>query len=228
MDCQMPVMDGYEATREIRRAEQTAGRRQPIVALTANASSEDREACRVAGMDDFLSKPFQRRELARLLARFAETPRLAAEPEPPAPPPLPLPPSAPPAPFQLGLAVLDRSAIDRIRSVQSASRPDLATRVLQLYIERSPEQVRAIIDAAAAADVVQLASAAHALKGGSANLGLARLADHLAQLEREAKRDERTTIPTLVAQLPELHAAALAAVRAELARSSPSQEQAHV
>jgi two-component system, sensor histidine kinase and response regulator len=69
MDCQMPVMDGYEATREIRRRETEGGTRIPIVALTANASDEDRWACRDAGMDDFLSKPFQRHQLVALLGR---------------------------------------------------------------------------------------------------------------------------------------------------------------
>jgi signal transduction histidine kinase/CheY-like chemotaxis protein len=69
MDCQMPVMDGYEATREIRRREHGGGPRIPIAALTASSGEEERHACRQAGMDDFLSKPFQRRELAALLAR---------------------------------------------------------------------------------------------------------------------------------------------------------------
>jgi signal transduction histidine kinase/DNA-binding NarL/FixJ family response regulator/HPt (histidine-containing phosphotransfer) domain-containing protein len=69
MDCQMPVMDGFEATREIRRREADGAPRIPIVALTANASDEDRRACRAAGMDDFLSKPFQRHQLVALLLR---------------------------------------------------------------------------------------------------------------------------------------------------------------
>lgn len=59
MDCQMPVMDGLEASREIRRYEQESGRpRTPIVAVTANVATTDRQACLAVGMDDYLAKPF--------------------------------------------------------------------------------------------------------------------------------------------------------------------------
>ncbi|MDX2217923.1 MAG: ATP-binding protein [Burkholderiales bacterium] len=70
MDCQMPVMDGFEATRSIRAAENSADRPLRIVALTANAMSGDKEACLAAGMDDFLSKPFQIHELAAMLRKW--------------------------------------------------------------------------------------------------------------------------------------------------------------
>jgi signal transduction histidine kinase/CheY-like chemotaxis protein len=71
MDCNMPVMDGYEASRQIRRS----GRwpQLPIVALTANAMSEERERCRAAGMSDYLAKPFRREELAALLDLWVPT-----------------------------------------------------------------------------------------------------------------------------------------------------------
>jgi CheY-like chemotaxis protein len=71
MDCQMPEMDGYEATGEIRKREGVA-RHTPIVALTAGAMAEDRERCLRAGMDDYLSKPFRAEQLREMLGKYLE------------------------------------------------------------------------------------------------------------------------------------------------------------
>ena len=76
MDCHMPVMDGYEATRQLRRREGSA-RRIPVIALTANAYASDREACLESGMDDYVSKPVTLKELGAVLARWTQTPEPA-------------------------------------------------------------------------------------------------------------------------------------------------------
>jgi CheY-like chemotaxis protein len=74
MDCQMPEMDGYEATRQLRAREAPGGRRLPVIALTANAMAGDRELCLATGMDDFISKPFQLAELEQALDKWCPRP----------------------------------------------------------------------------------------------------------------------------------------------------------
>jgi CheY-like chemotaxis protein/HPt (histidine-containing phosphotransfer) domain-containing protein len=74
MDCQMPVLDGFEATRQIRRHETQTGRRIPIIAMTANALSSDRDSCFAAGMDDYVSKPVSMDGLRAVIERWLRTP----------------------------------------------------------------------------------------------------------------------------------------------------------
>ena len=71
MDCQMPKMDGYQASREIRKQEASLGIRTPIIAITAHAMPDDQDNCRAAGMDDFLTKPFMMENLWVILKKWS-------------------------------------------------------------------------------------------------------------------------------------------------------------
>jgi len=125
------------------------------------------------------------------------------------------------------MQVIDRGALDRIRAIQRPDRPDLVARVLQMYLERSPLQVQAILDAADAADAARLARAAHDLRGGSGNLGLLQIAELLARIELSARAAQLGDAQVLVRQLPATHDAATAAARGELERCPPTREPDH-
>ena len=190
MDCQMPVMDGFAATAEIRRHEQHRGHARvlPIVAITANALQGDREACLAAGMDDYLSKPFTQQDLGHTIARWITLPRAATvhhseapqaqtprETPPEATPPSAAPPAGPP---------LNRQALENIRALSRADGDALLERVILAFTSETPRQLAAMREAIAGADAEALRKVAHSLKSGSANVG----ADALAQLCKDMEK----------------------------------------
>ena len=158
MDCQMPVMDGMTATGEIRRREQTSGgARVPIIALTANAMEGDRERCLAAGMDDFLSKPFTRQQLATLLRRWLA---LRALPESE-------------RRDLSGVPLIDAGVL---RNITALAKPALLDSMIDLYLQHSPGLLDAIDSAAANLQPDSLSRAVHTLKSSTSNLGGMRLA----------------------------------------------------
>ncbi|TCJ13030.1 response regulator [Parasulfuritortus cantonensis] len=176
MDCQMPVMDGYEASRAIRRLEAESGRpRTAIVALTAHALPAERDRCLEAGMDDFLSKPFKPDELAGVLARW-----LPGSDLPPA--------QGPAAAAGAGTAagVLDATVLAELREGLGDDFPAM----VKVYLDSTPGLLAELTAAVARADAAEVARLAHGLRSSSATFGALRLAELAQALETHGRAGE--------------------------------------
>ncbi len=186
MDCQMPEMDGFEATRRVRRMEAQQGRdRTPIIALTANAILGDRELCLDAGMDDYLAKPYTRAALLAVLARWrpasaapkaAQTPAVTAQAVQQAP--------AEPA------ALLDAAALQNLRAMRRPGRPDVLGRIIDLFYSEAPRLLGQLEVAAGASDAAALQLAAHTLKSSCANVGALGLSATCREIEQYARGND--------------------------------------
>ena len=168
MDCHMPKLDGYATTRRLRELEAASGQpRIPVIALTANALSDDAEQCFAAGMDGYLSKPFSIDELYVTLKPYER--------------------KAPASPRSPAGSALDEQALKQIRALHKPGGPDLLKRIVALYLTNS----RALIDSLRAAiissDAAAVLQAAHSLKSSSANVGATDLTKLCAALEAAAK-----------------------------------------
>jgi CheY-like chemotaxis protein len=192
MDCQMPEMDGFVATGEIRRAEATRGARVPIVALTAHAMAGDRERCLAAGMDDYLPKPFERAQLQTVLGRWVhpaaaadgvdvvrratlEAHEVGGASAPPA-----LEPNGDVPSFEV-------RALDELRALQRKGAPSILAKVIGLYFSNAPKLLLAMRTALADGNAEKLRESAHSLKSTSAALGATGLADLCKTMEAAAR-----------------------------------------
>ncbi len=184
MDCQMPEMDGFEATRQWRAQEQAASsRRIPIIAVTANAMAGDREDCLACGMDDFLGKPFSRQALAAMIERWK--PPSLEEIAAPMPEAEAKPTAAPES--ESRATVLDPAALAAIRALQKPGKSNFLAQLIDLYRSNAQQWVNAIETAYAADDQETLLRSAHTLKSSSANLGALDLAARCREIETAAR-----------------------------------------
>ena len=171
MDCQMPEMDGFEATAHIRAFEASpegggGARHVPIIALTANAMVGDRERCIAAGMDDYVRKPFTREDLEAVLRRWlvnsgASAPRAAVEATPRV------------SVASSELPALDRDALESLRVLGGPGEDDAVKRVVDLFCEDAPRLLAVL----RSADFPDRQRATHALKASAAQIGALRLAN---------------------------------------------------
>jgi signal transduction histidine kinase/CheY-like chemotaxis protein len=184
MDCQMPDMDGYQATQMIRQWEKrNRPAATPIIAMTAHTQSGDREKCLAAGMDDYLGKPFTLLQVGAMLNRwlsildhrrssgdetvdgsFSLEPGQDRQPPPPT-------------------VAIDRTRLDTIKSLEGQQQPGLLARVIQIYLKESPRVLQNMEQALQNGHMRMVFQLAHTLKSSSANLGALSLADLCRKME---------------------------------------------
>ncbi|QEP43873.1 response regulator [Ectothiorhodospiraceae bacterium BW-2] len=206
MDINMPHLDGYQASRQIRAIEQQQQRpHTPIAALTAHAISGTEEACREAGMDDFLSKPFELEQLSTLLQRWL-TPTTAPASQPPSPPTPaeepqhPIETASPPPP------TIRQEKLQPLLQLQQMGNPGLLEQMVGHFIQQGEETLQRLQQAREQHDSEQVRKMAHKLKSSSATLGAERLAEFCLTIELSARQQEidTTTIDALLDHYPQV------------------------
>ncbi|MBI2837963.1 MAG: transporter substrate-binding domain-containing protein [Acidobacteria bacterium] len=188
MDCQMPGMDGYAATAEIRKREVSAGsRRIPIIALTASALSGYRERCIEAGMDDYLAKPFSPEALEMVLRQWVP---------------------ATIAPLQAVVADkiasdadvprLDRSVLSKLLAISS---PGFVEDLVSRFLEKVPASLDSMRDAHGRSDLQAVVQTAHSLRGSCGLIGARRMMDLYAQVEERGGEGDGAAADRLIAEI---------------------------
>ena len=180
MDVQMDVLDGIQATRRIRAAEAAQGGHIPIVAMTAYAMDEDRGKCCEAGMDDFISKPFHRKDILATLNRLAGIDGIAAQFS------FPLTGAAGSIPGG-NLPASGDEIFNRLELSKRLGQESLIAGFVFMFIETVDQELPALEKAIIAADFEAATSTSHSLKGVTSNIGADRMHSIIRELHGSAK-----------------------------------------
>jgi len=225
MDCQMPEVDGYEATKAIRQREKIESPDQhiPIVALTAHAMAGDREKCLTAGMDDYLTKPFKQKELKNVLERWLFEPpalsdhstethhctggQFAQRPET-------IEDFSNRSSSDIG--PIDPKALDNIRALQRDGAPDIVAKLVNLYLDESPKFLLELQNAILANDAQAMQKAAHKFKSNSANVGAISLSVLCKDLEEMGRANTTQDTSGILAQIEIQHETACETLKQQL------------
>ena len=183
MDCQMPRMDGYTATQELRRREAPGDTHLPVIAMTASALAEDRERCLAAGMDDYVSKPVDADELKETLARWVHP--------------------AHPSPDDEEPRDTIEERLNELRGDGSPAENELVDRLVDHFLVRAPEMTSALFHALDRHDSGEIAEQAHSLRGAAGNIGAHGLAACCAELEQYAEAADPVPLTQAAPRLQE-------------------------
>jgi CheY-like chemotaxis protein/HPt (histidine-containing phosphotransfer) domain-containing protein len=196
MDCQMPEMDGFEATRAIRRGEAGKDRRKtPVIAMTARAMQGDREECLASGMNDYLSKPIDPPLLAKILTRWL----VQKNEDDPAVP------------------VFDRKALeDRLMGDEA-----LIGEMIDIFLEDTLGRIEVLKGHARSGDVDNARAQAHSIKGAAANIGGEVLRRVALEIEKAGKAGDIERVRQMTPQLEKQFDQLKATMRERVFRSEP-------
>jgi signal transduction histidine kinase/CheY-like chemotaxis protein/HPt (histidine-containing phosphotransfer) domain-containing protein len=182
MDCQMPVMDGLEASREIRKLEQLNNKKTPIIALTANAFKEDRDACIAAGMDGFLSKPFKKKQLLKVIQPWLKTINKVEQ--------LEISKKNKLDKQQLKKNILDASIMRELIEMDEPGSKEFITQISSTYFANAEQLFSQIEQAFLEKNIQGVGTFAHQLKSSSMNVAAKRLSNLFKKLENKSRQDD--------------------------------------
>ena len=188
MDCQMPVMSGFEATSAIRAREGDMDSRIPIIAMTAQAYAQDRERCRRAGMDDHLAKPLTRADLEGMLASWLRPGSTAPEERTPEP---------------ARAMALDTALLERLTAELGEGGEELLVELIEGFCVDFAQTLERLMDHATGGRMDKLSFEAHRVRSSTANLGAVELNRLCERLEQCGQRKETSLAEPLVLQLRE-------------------------
>ncbi|HUL51407.1 MAG TPA: PAS domain S-box protein [Candidatus Nitrosotalea sp.] len=191
MDCQLPELDGYKATMEIRRREGAGNgevKRVYIIAMTAHAVPGAREKCLAAGMDDYISKPVYLDTLETILRKAVDQVQNPSDPTGLQPP-------------RDRSLTLDTEMIQMLRDLRRPGRPDPVGELVELFLHETPDRLRELRSSAVQYDAVAMETLAHRLRGCASSVGANRMAELCGEVEEHARTGAIQTASRLLVPL---------------------------